>query len=223
MAGAEAVETLARDRQDHPRREDAVAFHQEGAVMEGRVGGEQVQDQVHRQLGIEGDAGIEEVFGPQVTAEVEHDQATPAQLGELPRRLRQHRHSPGGQLVGPLAAKQHIEAAGAEQLHQPAQISLPKDRQGQAAGQHQRIHQLAGEGQVGVALHHPGQGHQQQVAPQQPEGSGFLNPGQEHQAKGCRQQQIEQQPQIDEPQPDPLSKPPEWIQATGVNRSGSRS
>ena len=191
--------------------------------MQGRIGGEQVQDQVDRQLGIEGDAGIEEVFWPQVTAEVEHDQAAAPQLGELSRRLRQHRHGSGGQLVGSLAAKQHIEAAGAEQLHQPAQISLPEDRQGQAAGQHQRIHQLAGEGQVGVALHHPGQGHQEQVAPQQPEGAGFLHPGQEHQAKGCRQQQIEQQPQIDEPQPDPLRKPPEWGQATGVNRSGSRS
>ena len=133
--------------------------------MQRRVSGEQVEQQIHRQLGVEANAGIQEIFGAQVAAQIHHDQATPAGLGKTAGSLTQNRHRSRPQLILAAAAKQNSDAAGAKQLHQPAQLPLPENRQGEAAGQHQGINKLAGERQVGVALHHPGQGHQQQITP----------------------------------------------------------
>ena len=151
--------------------------------MQRRVSGEQVEQQIHRQLGVEDNAGIQEVFGTQVAAQIHHDQAAAASLGKPAGSLTQNRHRSRSQLVLAAAAKQNPDAAGAQQLHQPAQLPLPENRQGEAAGQHQGINKLASERQVGVALHHPGQGHQQQIAPQQPQGAGLGDPAEHNHAQ----------------------------------------
>ena len=92
MASAVAIDPLAREGQDHSGGHDPVGLHQHGPIVERRVGGKQVEQQVHGQLGIEINAGVEKILGPQITAQVHHDQAAAAGLGKAPGGLAEYGH-----------------------------------------------------------------------------------------------------------------------------------
>ena len=198
MPGAIAVQTLPREGQDHPRRHDPIGLHQHGPVMEGGIGSKQIEQQIHGELGIQGNPRIEKILRPQVTAQVHHDQAPAAGLGEATSRFTEHRHRARGQLVALAVAEENPKPARTQQLHQPAQFPLPENCQRQTAGQDEGVHQLGGERQVGVALHKPGQGHEQQIAAQQPEGARLGHPTEHQYSQTGGKQQVEQQSNVDE-------------------------
>ena len=58
---------------------DPVVLHDGRAVVQRRVNGEQIEQQIGRKLGIKGDAGVEEILRAQVAAQIHHDQAATAQ------------------------------------------------------------------------------------------------------------------------------------------------
>ena len=215
MAGTESVRTLPGEGQDHPGGHHPVLLHQHGAVVERGISREEIQEQVHRKARIEMDAGIEEILRPQVAAHIQHHQRPTPGLGQPPGRLGEGAHGSGGELIATPISKQHPESTGAEQFHQPAQIALPQDRQGQAAGQHESIDQLAGEGKGRIALHHPGQGHQKEITPQQPEGAGFLDPPEQKDADGSGKSNIcQQQQEI------PGGLPNHWVNRSAAEVKG---
>jgi hypothetical protein len=55
--------------------------------VQGSVDGEEIEQKLNTELSIEGDAGIEEVLGPEITAEIHDDQGAAAGLGEATGRL----------------------------------------------------------------------------------------------------------------------------------------
>ena len=89
MTGAVAADGPPRQRKNHPGRLNPIATHQNGTIVERGVSGEQVEQQLTAHLRTDHHAGVEEVFRPQVTADVDDDQGTTTLLRQPTGRLSQ--------------------------------------------------------------------------------------------------------------------------------------
>jgi hypothetical protein len=192
VARSIAVEALAGEGKNHPRREDAIFLHQHRPVMERRVAGKDIEQQFHGKARVNVDARVEKIFGPKVVAQIQHDQRSAARLGKQAGGLGEHGHRTAHQLILATVGEERAQITRSEEFHETPQFALPEDGEGEAAGQHEGIDELGGEGQGDEALNKPGQGHQQEVAPKQPEGPGVLEAPEEQNAKQRGKKNIQQ-------------------------------
>jgi hypothetical protein len=133
VAGAEALRLEDRlgQRQDGPGGEHLLAAHDDGAVVEGGLGGEDRAQQVGRQVTVDGHPGLGDLS--ETGLALEHDEGAVALGRERPRRVR---HLAGHPLDAAPVGRREEPAEGADPadpLEGSPELGLEDDDQGEDA------------------------------------------------------------------------------------------